>query len=571
VDLHFARLSGLDLSYMDLSHLILWGADLSNTNLRCANLREADLRGANLSGNDLRSADLGGCDLRWVNFSHSILRDKNFVRANLLGVNFARADLVGVSMTDAQLGRANLSGAQLYGADLRGADLSDADLTDVDLSNVRFAGIRIFGTNLSGVNFGDLEDDLWNGYWNDRLEGIDFTQTRLFSRAVLRGVKLEGLQMTRADFSYADLTDAKLTGAVLFQANLKGAILDGAHAEQVFFREADLSEASLKGSVLASADFRNADLSRADLRRSILCSAALQYAILDKVNLTGAWLWETLRAGWSIKGITCSEAYLGPDENHYYRQTEPSPFSPGEFERLYAEQPIIELLYEGGIRFFELNTLPALLDHLSTSHPSVVIRLKSLQDAAKGTKVVIQLEEVDAHTVNRIRAEAEELHAIQVSLRDESNESARSHIETRIRNMLREEFALMRKQLGPNLHIGGSVSHAVIQIAGHRGSNSAVMAGNRALETQSLLSELRARTEEIPGNPEEKHQIEAALEPIEQELKKVEPQPSIICRGLGAVSEIAMKLAANVTEKVVVGHWESLLHSLSNIASQWSQ
>src|SRR4051794_20265712 len=94
------------------------------------------------------------------------------------------------------------------------------------------------------------------------------------------------------------------------------------------------------------------DLSHADLSEADLSEANLHRAYLSEANLSGANLqWANLRSArlqlWDRKGMELTE------------------YAAGEFEKLFSEQPVIELFYKNGLTKFELNTLPGLLQHLS--------------------------------------------------------------------------------------------------------------------------------------------------------------------------------------------------------------
>ena len=72
---------------------------------------------------------------------------------------------------------------------------------------------------------------------------------------------------------------------------------------------------------------------------------------------------ETQRAGWSIHGIRCETASW--DRYGKERKT----YSPGEFERLYADKKKIVLHYKGGIHPIEIVTLPALIQQMEARYP----------------------------------------------------------------------------------------------------------------------------------------------------------------------------------------------------------
>ena len=71
---------------------------------------------------------------------------------------------------------------------------------------------------------------------------------------------LAGMDLTRSNFSYADLSGAILIGADLERANLEGAKLSGANLTGAILRHARLRGADLREANLSVADLSNADL-----------------------------------------------------------------------------------------------------------------------------------------------------------------------------------------------------------------------------------------------------------------------------------------------------------------------
>jgi uncharacterized protein YjbI with pentapeptide repeats len=98
---------------------------------------------------------------------------------------------------------------------------------------------------------------------------------------------------------FCDLAGADLQEADLSRARLRGADLSGARLWRANLREANLREANL----------READLRRANLTGAILGAANLMDAVFDGSIITNACLWETQRAGWSIRGVVCEAVY----------------------------------------------------------------------------------------------------------------------------------------------------------------------------------------------------------------------------------------------------------------------
>src|SRR5262249_3160672 len=150
-----------------------------------------------------------------------------------------------------------------------------------------------------------------------------------------------------------------LRGAKFIAAAIPGALCDKAN-----FSDADLSYANMW-----CADLEQANLSRAKLQRTTLSAARLFKAVLDGADLTGSGLWETQRAGWSVNGVICEYVYW--DEAKKIK----SLYSPGDFERLFADKTKVRLFYKDGINPLEIATIPALIKHLEDSHPGSGLRL----------------------------------------------------------------------------------------------------------------------------------------------------------------------------------------------------
>src|SRR5262249_28888395 len=159
-----------------------------------------------------------------------------------------------------------------------------------------------------------------------------------------------GARLTRADLCMANLSCAGLCGTNLSMADLRMADLCGADLWEVDLREANLREA--------------------DLRLARLVEANLNGATLTDVRL-----WDSQRARWSIQGINCEAVYWGQDKR------DRTLYSPGEFERLFADKTKIVLHYEGGIGRIEIATLPSLMQRIEAAHPGCILRLDSVQDA----------------------------------------------------------------------------------------------------------------------------------------------------------------------------------------------
>src|SRR5262249_19610829 len=117
------------------------------------------------------------------------------------------------------------------------------------------------------------------------------------------------------------------------------------------------------------------------LQNASLRVSRLINAIFDGANLTNACLWETQRAGWSIKGVICESIYWDEEREKL------DAYEPGDFERLYSEKARVQIKYLGGLSTLEIATLPGLIQHLKELHPGVVLRFESIRDASGGAVV----------------------------------------------------------------------------------------------------------------------------------------------------------------------------------------
>jgi len=100
----------------------------------------------NLDGVDLSDADLGKIDLTGVSLSGAYV-----TRANLGGVNLTNADLHWADLTNTNLGKADLTNADLIGADLTNADLGKAKLDRTDLEETKLTNAEVTPKQLTKV------------------------------------------------------------------------------------------------------------------------------------------------------------------------------------------------------------------------------------------------------------------------------------------------------------------------------------------------------------------------------------------------------------------------------------
>ncbi len=271
-DLTGADLSRLDLRGADLQNAHLESADLSGTRLAGARLRQAvlahaTLTGADFSDADLSCANLGAGTLAGARFERADLTGAILSCAALDGTSFKLAKLAGVQLLETKFGACDWSGAAapalcFIKADLTGLLATGADLAGCNFIECRLDGIRFGAARLVGANF--LKCSAVGAHW----AGADLAQA----------VFTDGCDLSRGDFTQANLAQANLRGARLAEGVLAGARLDGA----------DLSEADLGGADLRQATLRAALLVRTALAHARAAQSNWMNAIAQKADLRGA-------------------------------------------------------------------------------------------------------------------------------------------------------------------------------------------------------------------------------------------------------------------------------------------
>jgi hypothetical protein len=258
-------------------------------------------------------------------------------------------------------------------------DLREADLKKAELNQINLRKTNLCRASLSGAHF---------------------------KKADLGDANLSGAYLINGNLKGANLTRANLNGARLILANLRNANFSGAHLSYANFTNAKLSGIDLSGAYLYGANLSVANLTGANLQNTNLQATRLINTKLDGANLTDALLWETQRAGWSIKDVRCESVYWNREAN------EKTEYASGEFERLFADQAKIRLFYKDGITPLEIATLPALIQHLEDKQGST-LRFVSINESAGGTVVELVIE-------NTRNQSSEELKQLKAALEDEA-------------------------------------------------------------------------------------------------------------------------------------------------------
>ena len=229
----------------------------------------------------------------------------------------------------------------------------------LDLSGASLTGLNLRGANLRGAD----------------LSGADLTRARL-TRAILIEANLSGADLTRAiliegDLSRCILTRAILSGANLIGADLSRAILIGADLSRAILIGADLNRAKLARAILTRAILVEVNLTEADLRASRLIIASL-----GRAELTGAKLYGTARDDWEIEGIKCKYVFWDPTGDE--RSPKDRDLEPGEFERLHAQLPTIEYVFENGMTPLDSLVMDSVVRAIREGTPEFDLQIDSV-------------------------------------------------------------------------------------------------------------------------------------------------------------------------------------------------
>jgi uncharacterized protein YjbI with pentapeptide repeats len=440
----------------------------------------------------------------------------------------------------------NLRGADLCGADLNSADLSDADLFEADLKRANLCRANFTRANLGKTN----------------LHKANMRQATL-KDAQLSGANLKAANLREVKMTGATLVDATLAGAHLYLAEMSGADLGGATLIHANLNEAVLHHANLENADLRGANLSSAHMTAANLSKTNLQSANLQFAKLDDGILTDAQLWEMRRAGWSIKGIQCERAYW----DRFAKQ--PTAYGLHEFERLYSEQTCIELFYQGGVSTFELNTLPALLQHLASLHSDSNIRLKSIEETGGGARISISVGDAGPETAEKIKADAMQVYHAQLALREKEAERLqieKSYLESLFLGRL---IPAMLSASAPQNVFNAPVAGLVLASGDAKVNFHQTVNDNSAL--MALLEHMIGRRADLRLSASENSRFENEIESAKDELQKQNPDPPALKRSIQFIQKLAAealtRAADKVGEQVISGDWSTWLHELGRFVS----
>lgn len=337
-----------DLTDAVINGVEFWDTTFSRQQLiTTRSFQEKDLSGIALPMSfDLSSMDLSGFNLRGVDFSREIdlsqthftdavindarlgSQNYSFSKENLVStLSYKQKDLSGVKIEGGDYTGTDFSGCNLTGAGLMRTNLADADFTDAVIAGCDFTGAQHF----TGVQFYATQS-----YQDKDARGVKLNEMNL-SNANFRELNLQG-----ASFEGAKLTDVDFTGADLTNASFRNSYGDLINFTDADIRGADFSVSSDRGSFLffskrylySTKSYKDKDLSGVNFSSSV---SQIQLPVLDfdlsEQNLTGAnFSGRQLLGSFEraiLKDTLFTNAVLGNGVN--FRDTTSGGFTPAQF------------------------------------------------------------------------------------------------------------------------------------------------------------------------------------------------------------------------------------------------
>lgn len=227
----------------------------------------SDLRGVTLYNLNFEGVDFSGSQ-----FSSSDLQRISFKRANLTGVNFERAILLGVNFDESQVHMVNFQRTTLRKVSFSEADIQKSSFVDSDLRANDLNYVRIEECDLTRANFSEAQ-----------LEEIEIQNSKLIDtnleNANLRKSKIESSQLVRTKFfgsnlELANISDAQGEDVNFLRASLKNAIIF----------KSKLIRSKLNAVALMNATISYTDFSHSVMKSTDLTGVHLQDVILKDVN-----------------------------------------------------------------------------------------------------------------------------------------------------------------------------------------------------------------------------------------------------------------------------------------------
>jgi len=207
-----------------------------------------------------------------------------------------------------------------------------------------------------------------------KLWGINLHRADL-SKVNLKGATLLKSNLIETNFSNANLEDTRLMIAEMWGAKLCDTNLNGADLRMAEIGDSDLTGVTLKNANLGRANLMAADLSGADLENCVLIETNLNDTILSDTIITGITFYRCTTLGWKLKNIKCDYVYTDIARKH--RNPKESVFYPGEFEELYKSKPTMEFVFDHGITWIDSLIIELITNELEKENPGLGLKLIS--------------------------------------------------------------------------------------------------------------------------------------------------------------------------------------------------
>lgn len=336
-NLRRARFANTRLGCVDLSNADLTEADFGNAGFQCVDMSGAKLRGARFDAVPKMPIPTTGFSLIGAPIASACLQDPSWIKPPFswsTGEPSATPDVsgrfAGLACSGANLARAQISVASPPPKVWKYMDLTDADMAEItsgdDFSNIDFSGghyrsLRLDKARLNCANFDDADlinasfahADVscsgrnpltFNGgqstFRNANLRGANFAYVNAnnadFSRALLSGdpaadpskpessaanmsylwaqsVTFGGTDLTRVNFSNAQIMNQATFSGTLVGANFAGAVLPSAN-----FANAKLGGVNFTNANLTNARFAQAEMGLLMSVKTVFAGAFLQGA-----------------------------------------------------------------------------------------------------------------------------------------------------------------------------------------------------------------------------------------------------------------------------------------------------
>lgn len=273
---------------------------------RRATVDITDKLGPNLQYLDASELNLEGMQAIGTVFSLS-----RWVRSSLVGARFSfgvgiESDFSESDATESIFQGARLDRARFRFAILRHADFSGASLRGVDFSFADLTGVNFRQADLTGAIFDGATLD------NVRLDGAVVVGLS-FYKTQAEGLESPGVNLSDADFSYANLGNAELRA---IQADRSFWV--GTHADNTAFDQIEARTATWVNAEMGSTTWRHAQLESPVLVHAALWQTDWRHAKL----LSPRWIHATSHKSlWTDSQITRSRWYDCESSQDQWHQT----------------------------------------------------------------------------------------------------------------------------------------------------------------------------------------------------------------------------------------------------------